>query len=105
DERPILDLNVAGDQRATANHRIVSHFRVVGDVSRGHDVVAVADFGNRLRLGAARDGVVLAYAVPVADLEIAALAGEGFVERIGSEDGTGRNLVALSHRSPALHVD
>ena len=43
--------------------------------------------------------------VAVADAQVAALAGEVLVQRIGPEHRAGRNLVALAERGPALHVD
>ena len=78
---------------------------IVRDVAGGHDVVVVADLGYRFGLRAARDRVVLADLVAVADAQIAALAGEVLVERIGAEHGAGRDLVALAERGPALDVD
>ena len=71
----------------------------------GHDVVLVADFGFGLGRGAARDGVMLADLVAVADFQIAALAGEVFVEGIGAEHGAGGDFVALAEGGPAFDVD
>ena len=77
----------------------------MGDVARGHDVVVVADHGDRFRLGAAADGVVLADAVAVADPEITALAAEIFVERVAAENGAHGNLVVGAEGGPALDDD
>src|SRR5947208_3295013 len=75
------------------------------DVPRGHDVVAVADLGDRLGLGTARDRVMLPDHITVADPQITAMACEVFVERIGTQHGPRGDRVALAERSPALHVD
>ena len=53
--------------------------------------------------GAARNRIVLADDVAIADSQIAALAGEVLVERIGPQHRTGRDLVALAEGGPALH--
>src|SRR5690242_2572681 len=47
---------------------------------------------------------MLAYLVPVADPEIAAISFEILVEGIGAEYGAGRNLIALAEGGPALDV-
>ena len=89
DENPVFDFHVTGDERATANHVVRTNTAIVGDVARGHDVVAVADFGRRLGVGAAADGVVFANAVAVADPKVTAFAREVRIERIGPEHGAG----------------
>src|ERR1051325_9422093 len=48
---------------------------------------------------------MLADLVAVPDAQIAALAREVLVERVGSQNGARRNLVVVAHRSPALDVD
>src|SRR5712671_1730072 len=48
---------------------------------------------------------MLANDIAVADSKIAALASEVLVERIGAEHGSGRDLVALAQRGPALHIN
>src|SRR5579864_4056705 len=48
---------------------------------------------------------MLANDVAVADTQIAALAGEVLVERIGAEYSSGRDLVAVAERGPALYID
>jgi hypothetical protein len=48
---------------------------------------------------------MLADPVAVANAQVAALAGEVFVERIGAEHGAGRDFVVLAERRPALHID
>jgi hypothetical protein len=47
---------------------------------------------------------VLADLVVVPDFQVAALAGEAFIEGIGAEDGARRNFVALPQRGPALDI-
>ena len=81
---------------------VVTENAVVCDVAGGHDVVAIANAGFRFRLRAAGDSVMLANLVAVADEQITALAGEGFVQRIGSENRSGGDLVIIAQRCPAL---
>src|SRR5437870_2963546 len=78
---------------------------VVRDVTGAHDVVVVSDLGNRLGLGAAGYGVVLADGVAAADAQITALARELLIEGIGAQHGARRDLIALTERGPSLDVD
>src|SRR5690348_16613800 len=59
DERLILDFNVTRDQGATADDGAVADPAIMSDVPRGHDVIVVADPGDRLRLRAPRHRIVL----------------------------------------------
>src|SRR5580658_4094844 len=77
----------------------------MGDMARGHDEVAVADFGGRLRRGAARNGEVLADLVAVADTKVAAFGLEILVERIAAEYRAGGDFVVLAEGGPALDED
>lgn len=79
DKRLILNLYMSGDQGATRDDRVVPDFAVMGNMARGHDVVVIAELGDAFRLGAARDGVMLADFVAIADPQITPLAGEVFV--------------------------
>ena len=104
DEGLIFNLDVSRQQRATGDHRPVPHAAIVRDVTRRHDVVLVADLRRRFRRRAARDGVVLADLVAVADPQVAALAGESLVERIGAQNGARGDPVAFAQGGPALNV-
>ena len=48
---------------------------------------------------------MLADLVAVADSQVAALAGEDFIERICTEDSPCRYLVSVAHRGPAFDED
>ncbi len=100
-----LDLDISRHQRATRDHRVVADLAVVRDVAGRHDVIFVADNRFGFRSGAARDGVMLANLVAIADFQIAARAREIFVERIGPEHGACGNFVALAQSGPAFHED
>src|SRR5579872_1351074 len=104
-KRLVFDLDVTCHQGTTRDHRVVPDLAVVSNVARRHDVVPVADFGDALRPGAARDGVMRANFIVVSDAEITALPGEVLVERIGAQHGAGRNFVAVAERRPALHIN
>src|SRR4051812_8815679 len=105
DERLVLDFDIPRQQGATGDDDMVTDLAVVRNVAGAHDEVFVADFGDGLGRGAAADGVVLANLVAVAEPEVAALAGEALVERVGAEDGAGGDLVPLAQGRPALDVD
>ena len=48
---------------------------------------------------------MFANAVAMAEREVAALAGEGFVERIGAQDGARRDFVFVAQGREALQID
>jgi hypothetical protein len=104
-EALIADLHVTRDESATGDHDIVADGAVMGNVARGHDVVAIADPGGGLGGRTARDGVVLADLVVIANVEIAAFAPKVLVERISTENSSGRDFVVISQGGPAFDVD
>ena len=93
-----LKADMASDQRATGDHGIAPDRAVVGDMTRGHDVVIVPDHRHRLRLRAARDRVMLPDFIARSDSEIAAVALEILVQRIGAEVPTREDQQPAVHR-------
>src|SRR5579871_72616 len=101
----VLHLHVAGQQSATGDYRIVPDPAIVGDMAGGHDVVAIADFGNRFGGRAAGDGVVLPDFVFVPDPQVTSRAAKALIEWISAENRAGGDFVALAQCGPALDVD
>ena len=102
-KRLILHLHIPGHQRTTRDHNIVAQRAIMRHMPAGHDVIQVADRSDRFRLSPARNSIVFADLIAVADLQVTALASKALIQRIRAKHRPCRNLIAVSKRSPAPH--
>lgn len=101
----VFDLDVTRDERAAAYDGVIADAAIVGNVARGHNVVAIADNSCGFRARSARDGEVFSDSVSIPDAEVTAFAREGLIERVCAEYSSGGDLVVLAQSGPALDVN
>src|SRR5436190_11644427 len=103
DDRPVVELNVAGQPRVAGDDRLVADLAIVRDVDVVHDPVVVADAGDAAVLdGADVDRAELADRVAVADLERRVLAAVLLVLRYAADRVELRDPVVAADRRAAL---
>ena len=65
----IAHIDIPRHKRATRNHNVAPDPAVMGDVTRSHHVVFVADLSHRFRFRSARNRVVFPNLIPQPDLQ------------------------------------
>ena len=82
----VVNLAIACNLHAVAEHAVVTHHRVVADMDTFHEEVAIADLRHAALIGTAVDDHVLADDIVVADLHIRFGTSEVEILRQGSNN-------------------
>src|SRR5690606_20925995 len=102
-DRPVADMDMAGQLHAIGNDGMVAHLAIMGDMHIGHDPVVVAEPRHAYVLGGAGiDGDIFAHHVAVADFKARGFARIFFVLGHAPYGAETVEVVVGTHRGQAV---